>query len=147
MKFCPCPCVMCIFPPYSSEIRQDHQSCSCQCWWNDGNIPGFVLPLTMNQWFLSSLSTLLTSRQPWRDTCASPFPCCCVMHAPQQCCSAPWLFEGRIWHKMNDLYLLVLACCVLSRNWPCLQKAWNATRYDWYCHLVDKNSTVLAGLG
>lgn len=83
--------------------------------WNCSSGPArrhFVLPLTPNQCLSSSLHreihTSLTSRRLWRDRCLASLLWSYVMYAPLQSSSTAWLFKGRTWHKMNDLYRLLI---------------------------------------
>lgn len=76
--------------------------------------------------------SLLTSCQPWRDTCVASLFWFSLIYAA--------LFEGTKRYQRNDLYHSFWLISFFTGLVLCLHKAQNATCY---CHLAGKNSPIL----
>ena len=103
----------------------------------------FLVRFNTSAFFL--ILSFLSHRIAFHHLCAVRF----LSHLSSMSCThhsvTPWLFEGRKWRKMNNLYcLFFLPFCFLY--WKCLQKVPKAAHYNWSCHRVDKNIKIAAFL-
>ena len=76
------------------------------------------------------LTTLPTLCHPCRDTCGASFLWCDLHSTASQ--------YSTIMKVGNGIKRMIcMACFGLLLKWSCLQKAPNATHYDWRCRLAD----------